>query len=132
MVDALVTAEAQDVADELRSLHGWLTDVQELKGAVGLRESPPPSGALGPLLDALVVALGPAGAATAFATTVIAWLRLRRGDVHIKVTLDDGRSAELSATKVSELDTAALERQVKQLAEMLGAALDETKGIEGK
>ncbi|WP_460808524.1 effector-associated constant component EACC1 [Micromonospora zhanjiangensis] len=93
---------------------------------------PPPSGTLGPLLDALVVALGPAGAATALATTVISWLRTRRGDVHLKVTLQDGRSAELSSTKVSELNAAAVGQVVKQLAEMLDAVQNETKGIEGK
>ena len=119
-MDAAVTAEGSDAADQLRSLHEWLTDVQELRGAVSVREEPPRPGTLGPVLDALAVALGPAGAATALATGVIAWLRTRRGEVRIKVTLTDGRSMELTATKVSNLDAAVLEQQVALVADMLG------------
>src|SRR4051812_25781683 len=108
-------------ADELRSLHAWLTDVDELRGRVGCEESPPEKGTLGPLLEALTVALGPGGAATALATTVIAWLRTRRSEIHIKVTLPDRRSLELSATNVAALDGAALRQQVADVAALLGA-----------
>ncbi len=123
-------AEGPDAADQLRSLHEWLTDVQELRGAVSMREGPPKPGTLGPVLDALAVALGPAGAATAFATAVIAWLRTRRGEVRIKVTLTDGRSVELTATKVAHLDAAALEQQVVLVADMLSQGRDGAKPLE--
>jgi hypothetical protein len=118
-VNAVVTAEGPAVADQLRSLHAWLADVQELRGTVELAESPPPSGALGPVLDALAVALGPAGAVTAFATATIAWLRTRPGEVRIKVTHADGRSLELTATNVANLDAAALRQQVDQVTALL-------------
>jgi hypothetical protein len=131
-VNAAVTAEGPDAADQLRSLHEWLADVQELRGTLSLSESPPPPGALGPVLDALSVALGPAGAATAFATTVIAWLRTRPGDVRIKVTLADGRSVELTAKNVSKLDAAALEQQVMHVATMLSAGRDEGGRLDGQ
>lgn len=131
-MDAAVTAEAPDASDQLRSFHEWLADVQELRGTVSLSESPPPPEALGPVLDALSVALGPAGAVTAFATTVIAWLRTRRGDVSIKVTLADGRSVELTAKNVSKLDAAALEQQVMHVAAMLSAGRDEVEHLDGQ
>ncbi|MEU9691672.1 effector-associated constant component EACC1 [Amycolatopsis japonica] len=119
MVNAVVTAEGSDTADQLRSLHEWLAGVQELRGAVGLRESPPPQGALGPVLDALAVALGPAGAVTAFATATIAWLRTRPGEVRVKVTQADGRSLELTAKNVANLDAEALRQQVEQVSAIL-------------
>lgn len=108
MVDAAVIAEGPDAADQLRCLHEWLADVEELRGRVSRKEGPPKPGTLGPVLDALTVALGPGGAATAFATAAIAWLRNQRGEVRIKVTLPDRQSVELTAKRVSNLDAAAL------------------------
>ncbi|MBK3571458.1 MULTISPECIES: hypothetical protein [unclassified Streptomyces] len=110
-----------EAADELRSLHAWLSDVDELRGRVGCKESPPGKGTLGPLLEALTVALGPGAAATALATTVIAWLRTRRSEIRIKVTLPDRRSLEVSSKNVADLDAAALRQQVADVAALLGA-----------
>jgi hypothetical protein len=122
-----VSAEASDAADQLRSLHEWLADVEELRGTARLKEGPPEPGTLGPVVDALVVALGPAGAVSAFATAVIAWLRTRRSEVRIKVTLANRRSMELTAKNVSELDAAAVQRQVLQIATMLSPEKDSSK-----
>ena len=116
-----LNTDGPKAADQLRSLHAWLADVDELRGRVGCKESPPEKGTLGPLLEALTVALGPGAAATALATTVIAWLRTRRGEIHIKVTLPDHRSVELSARNVADLDAAALRQQVADVAVLLGA-----------
>lgn len=116
-----LNTDGPKAADQLRSLHAWLTDVDELRGRVGCKESPPEKGTLGPLLDALTVALGPGAAATALATAVIAWLRTRRSEIHIKVTLPDHPSLELSARNVADLDAAALRQQVTDVAVLLGA-----------
>ncbi|MEV7169218.1 hypothetical protein AB0O18_05950 [Streptomyces sp. NPDC093224] len=113
-------SEGPDGGEQLRSLRDWLADAQELRGRVDAVERPPETGTLGPVLDALSVALGPAGAVSAFATGLIAWLRTRRGDVHIKVTLPDGSALELAAKRVSGLDTPALQQQVDQIADLLG------------
>ncbi|MCK2239914.1 MULTISPECIES: hypothetical protein [unclassified Crossiella] len=114
-----MTADGPDAAEQLRYLHEWLGEVGELRGRVSLDERPPEPGTLGPVVDALVVALGPAGAATACAAAVLAWLRTRRGRVRIKVTLPGRRSAELDAEKVAKLDAAALQQLAAQLAAML-------------
>ncbi|WP_267895439.1 effector-associated constant component EACC1 [Streptomyces sp. CB01201] len=114
-------SEGPDGEEQLRSLRDWLADSQELRGRVDAVERPPETGTLGPVLDALSVALGPAGAVSAFATGLIAWLRSRRGDVHIKVTLPDGSSLDLAAKRISGLDTPALQRQVEQIADLLGS-----------
>ncbi|MFH9371302.1 hypothetical protein ACH4K8_37195 [Streptomyces anulatus] len=114
-----MSADGLDGADKLRSLNEWLGDVQQFRGRIRLAERPPEPGTLGPVLDALVVTLGPAGAATAFATATIAWLRTRRGELRIKVTLADRRSLELTAKNVSDLDSAALQQQVDHIVTML-------------
>ncbi|MBO0851255.1 MAG: hypothetical protein J2P20_17465 [Pseudonocardia sp.] len=123
-MDVAVSAAGPEAGDQLRSLRGWLADVEELRGRVSLREHPPRPGTLGPVLDALVVAVGPGGAATAMAATVVAWLRNRHGEVRVKMTLPDSRSMELTAKHVAEFDAAALERQVAQIAAMLGQGTD--------
>ncbi|WP_329353221.1 hypothetical protein OG226_50915 [Streptomyces sp. NBC_01261] len=115
-----LNTDGPTAADQLRSLHAWLTDADELRGRVGCKERPPEKGTLGPLLEALTVALGPGAAATALATTVIAWLRTRRSEIRIKVTLPDRRSLELSAKNVADLDAAALRQQVADVADLLG------------
>jgi hypothetical protein len=130
MVNASVIAEGSESADQLRSLHDWLACVQELRGLVSLREGPPKPGTLGLVLEALAVALGPAGAATAFATALIAWLRTRRGEVRITVTLADGRSMELTAKAVSNLDAAALHQQVAQITGLLAHEGDGAVSLE--
>lgn len=116
---AEIVAEAPGSADQLRSLRSWLTGVEEFRGAVSLKESPPKPGTLGPVLDALVVALGPAGAATAFATTLITWLRSRQGAVRIKVTFPDRRSLEFTAKNITRMNAADIERQVALVTDML-------------
>jgi hypothetical protein len=131
-VDAVVSAEGSDAADQLRSLHEWLADVDELRGRVSLKEGPPKPGTLGPVLDALAVALGSGGAASAFATAAIAWLRNQRGDVCTKVAPSDGQSVELTAKRVSNLDAAALQQQVVQVANMLRQGKDGTERPESQ
>ncbi|MFD7323205.1 hypothetical protein ACFV9D_19255 [Streptomyces sp. NPDC059875] len=118
-MDIAVIAEGPDGGDRLRSLHEWLADVEELRGRVDGRERPPEAGTLGPVLEALTVALGPAGAATAFATGLVAWLRTRRGDVHIKVTVPDRGSVELTAKRVAELDADTLRQQVADVIDLV-------------
>ncbi|MFE5587624.1 hypothetical protein [Kitasatospora sp. NPDC056531] len=100
----MLTAAGGQEADELRSLRTWLTDVDELRGRVTSVESPPVPGTLGPVLDALAVALGPGGAATALATAVISWIRQRRGEVTLKISRPDGASVEISGKRVQGLD----------------------------
>ncbi|MGW2557894.1 effector-associated constant component EACC1 [Streptomyces sp. NPDC001514] len=129
-MDIAVIAEGPDAGDRLRSLQEWLSGIEELRGRVDGKERPPEPGTLGPVLDALTVALGPAGAATAFATGLIAWLRTRRGDVHIKVTLPDRSSLELTAKRVSRLDADALQQQVAEVADLLSRQQGDAGGPE--
>ena len=104
-------------ADTLRALRGFLTDEGTLRGRLRVGESPPPEGALGPVLDALIVAAGPGGVAVALVTGVVSWLRQQRGDLTVRVERPDGGSFELSAQRVKGLDIAALRAEIERLSD---------------
>jgi Effector Associated Constant Component 1 len=118
-VQALVTFEAANAQAELESLRDWLTDTVELRGWVSEVPAPPPSEALGPLLDALAVTLGPGGAATAFAAALIAWIRQCRGSVRIRIDLPGGRRVRLDAEHVKGLTGQELRTELDMLVRAL-------------
>ncbi|MER6029925.1 hypothetical protein [Streptomyces sp. NPDC001851] len=125
MDERLVVEVAGDrAADELRSLRDWLVAEEELRGRVRLELSPPAPGALGSLVAALTVALGPGGVATAAASVLISWLRRRTGDVSVKVVRPDGTAAEFSASNVHGLDAAEIQRITAELSRSLDPAGD--------
>jgi hypothetical protein len=103
-------------ADTLRGLRSWLVDEPALRGRVTTRESPPADGTLGPMLEALVVAVGPGGAAAALVTVLVTWLRQQRADVTVKVERPDGSSFEITATRVKGFDMAALRAEMERIA----------------
>jgi hypothetical protein len=112
-VDVRVSAEGENPADELESLRDWLADAGELRGRVTGVEPPPPVGALGPVLDSVLIAMGPGGAAAAFATALVSWLRHRGGAVKIRVELSDGTAVRVDATDVRRFDVAELRSLVE-------------------
>ncbi|MGW3205602.1 effector-associated constant component EACC1 [Streptomyces sp. NPDC001135] len=129
MEERLVVEVAGDrAADELRSLRDWLVAEEELRGRVRLELPPPAPGALGSLVAALTVALGPGGVATAAASVLISWLRRRTGDISVKVVRPDGTSAEFSATHVLSLDAAEVQRITAELSRSLGPVDDRETG----
>lgn len=126
---AVVAAGGSNAVDDLRSLREWLVDADELRGGVDAVESSPPVGTLGPVLDALVVALGPGAAVTALATALVAWLRNQRSDVRVKVTTSGGTSLELDAKRVSNMDTEALRRQVVEIVSVLDEGVGDDRAV---
>jgi hypothetical protein len=124
-MDVIVAVEGPDGPDELRSLGTWLTGEEELRGRVRPAGSGARPGALGPLAETLVVALGPGSLATALASGLVTWLRHRTGDVMIKAQRPDGQTAELSAKRVHGMSSAQVRELVGELAGMLGEAAGE-------
>ncbi|GAA3470538.1 effector-associated constant component EACC1 [Nonomuraea roseola] len=73
------------------SLWEWLRSERELRGRVDVIRGTPGEEDLGPALEALVVAVGSGGMATALVTALGTWLSSRgRGDVSITVKTDNG------------------------------------------
>ncbi|MEU6507828.1 MULTISPECIES: hypothetical protein [unclassified Streptomyces] len=111
-------------ADELRSLRDWLVAEEELRGRVRLELPPPEPGALGSVVAALTVVLGPGGVATAAASVLISWLRRRTGNVSVKLVQPDGTSTEFSATNVRGLDAMEVQRITAELSRSLDPVRD--------
>lgn len=123
---ALLMVDEGDTAGELAALRDWLDGEVELQGRVFVREAPPPPGSLGPLMQAIEVALGPGGAVTALATALIAWLRHRTGTVKISVELPDGRRVQLDAERVRGMDGRALQEHLDVLLQAMREEDDHT------
>lgn len=117
--DLRITVAGQGAVAELRSLRAWLTSESALRGRVRLIQGQAAPDALGSLPEALVVALGPGGVATAAATVLIAWIRRRTGDVSVRVSRSDGAETEVTATHVRGLDAAAVREMVAEWSRSL-------------
>ncbi|NUT96480.1 MAG: hypothetical protein HOY78_31075 [Saccharothrix sp.] len=117
-MDVELTVEG-GAPDDLRGLHRALADEDELRGRVTLRHRPPEAGTLGPVAEAVEVALAPGGALTVVAGAVLVWLRSRRGSVKVKVTKGKN-SVEVTAHRIRGLDPAA----VRDLTTRIAAALE--------
>ena len=123
-MDVRIAVSGGNELTELESLQEWLADSAELRGRVMACELPPPPGALGPVLDAILVALAPGSVATAGATAVVSWLRHRAGGVRVEIELPDGRRLTLAADRVRELTDAQLRGQLADLLTALAPAAD--------
>jgi hypothetical protein len=119
-MEVIVSVSGEDSAsEELFSLRQWLADEEELRGRVRLLEGSPRPGRLGGLPEAVAILLGPGGAGAVLATSLIAWIRQRTGDITLRVTRSDGSSLELEARRVRGLTAAGVSAQVEGLGEML-------------
>lgn len=109
-------------ASTLRSLHSWLVKEPELKGRVRLAPQVPETDRLGTGTDALLIALGPGGVATALASVAIAWIRRQTGSQTVRITRPDGSAVEVTAEHVRGLDQAGVHELVGRLAQDLQTA----------
>jgi hypothetical protein len=113
-----------ETTDELRSLRAWLVGEDELRGRVTMVEQPPRPGELGPVTDALLVALGQGGAATVLAAGLVSWLRSRHGDINITAERrGDQTKIQVSAKRVRGLDADGLRSEIDRLGHALSNGL---------
>jgi hypothetical protein len=127
-VTTIGTSEPAAAEPGLGSLRDFLVREPELRGRAELAGDAPAPGTMGVLAEAVTVALGPQGAAVAFAAVLITWIRQRRGRMRFRVTRADGSSLELSADHVRELDSAAVRGQVAALTRFLEEGGSVTEG----
>jgi hypothetical protein len=102
--------------DELRSLRGWFSDADELRGQVRLRGAEPPPGTLGSLADTLVVTTP---VVAAVVPVLVSWIRSRHTDVDLKIGRADGTSVEISAQRVRRLHADQLSGEIERLIHAL-------------
>lgn len=100
-VAVLIGVRGSDSVAELASLAQWLRDERDLAGQI--RQVPGPTGPtdLGGVLDTLSVALGSGGVGVALAQSLSAWLRTRRSDVKLTITVE-GKTIEIDAHQVAD------------------------------
>ncbi|OLB75938.1 MAG: hypothetical protein AUI14_20010 [Actinobacteria bacterium 13_2_20CM_2_71_6] len=96
---------------QLRSLVDWLDHEPELRGRVRALARPPAGNELGATTDAVQVALGAGGAIAVLASSLRVWFaQPRRSDVRLKIRGSSGRTIEVDAKRVSNVE--ALIREV--------------------
>jgi len=114
-MDLLLTLADQS-ADDVRSLYSWLNQDEDLRGRAQLKQAPVPEGKLGSLTDALIVAIGPGGAAVSLASVLISWIRHRTADVEVEASRQDGEKVRVRARRIKSLDVAELKALTDGLA----------------
>jgi hypothetical protein len=89
-----------DTPDELRALHRWLQQEDELRGRVAIENATPARGEMGAVADFLVVAVGSGGAITVLASSISVWLRHRKSDITVELTeTESGRTVKVTAAR---------------------------------
>jgi Effector Associated Constant Component 1 len=114
-VDVRITVDDAGGPDELRDLRGWLGHEPELRGRITAVEPPAQPGSLGPVLEALLVAVAPGGVAVALVTSIVSWIRQRHSDLAVQITYADGTKIKIDAKRVRGLTGADLHAEIAQL-----------------
>lgn len=110
-VVTITTDDRGAAGDQVRLLYAYLTEEDEFRGRVRLKERPPEPGTLGPVAEALLVLQPPL---VALVGALIAWIRTRHSTIDLTITTADGASATISARHICQLRS-----------DELGSVLDE-------
>ncbi|MGW0593919.1 effector-associated constant component EACC1 [Streptosporangium sp. NPDC002607] len=128
-MDIEISVSEPDSVDAANDLYEWLVEEPELAGRVRSLEAPPVPGTLGPLTEALRIALEPGGAVMVLATLVVAWLRYRTGKVTITIVTKDGESrVDVLAERVKALDAAGTQALVSEVVRAVEGQMPDEGG----
>jgi hypothetical protein len=102
----LTFAVGGDESDQgLAEVQDWLRQEPELRGRVTAVARPPDPGQLGAVTDVLLVALGSGGALSVLAASLrTLFAQPRRSDLHITIRDGQGRSVEIDAKRVDDVE----------------------------
>lgn len=104
MFEVLLSVDAGGL-NVLESLSDWLRKEPELRGRMTTHVRSPAAGEMGPVTDVVAIAVGSGGALTILATSLKTWFaQPRRSDVRIKVRSANGRTVEIDAKRVSDVE----------------------------
>lgn len=89
----------------LESLAQWLKLEDDLRGRVHPKTSQIEPGEMGGVLQIIAVAVSSGGAISILVQSLFAWLSTRKsGQIHLRLTREDGREAELTFNGAHNLD----------------------------
>ncbi|MFE0460454.1 hypothetical protein ACFW1A_14525 [Kitasatospora sp. NPDC058965] len=120
-VEARVAVSGRDEVEEFAALWDWLQDEPQLRGGLTRAEAPIGPTELGSGLAAVTVALGSGGVGVALAKALVTWLRTRRADVTLTVSVDN-RTAHFQARNV---DAAHVQQALEVLQSLVTGDDDE-------
>ncbi len=115
-----VVLDQSSTVDDLLSLRNALGSAPELRGRINLRQSKAGSGTMGPLSDALVIALEPGGAVTALSAVLIAWTRQRTAKISLTIKKEGGTELTINADRIRK----AKPRDIESIGVELARELD--------
>ena len=111
------TISLPDQPDDLTSLLAWLRDEDDLRGHVSRRTAPIQRGDMGAVTDSLTVMLGSGGAVTVLVSSIAVWLKTRRSDVTVHLTLGD-RTIQVDGKRIKS-NPETLNALIQQATEAL-------------
>lgn len=104
-MDVSLLVEGDDPGEGLAELQDWLHQEPEFRGRLTPVALVPQLGELGAVADSLSVAVGGGGALTVLAASLKAFFaQPRRSDVRITIRAVDGRSVEVDARRVNDVE----------------------------
>jgi hypothetical protein len=102
-VDVVLVVGSEN-SEDLPDLYRWLKQEDELRANVRLERRRPGPGEMGAIPELIAVAIGSGGAISILAGSLSTWMAHRKSDITLTVTGRDGRTVELNAQRVAEVD----------------------------
>jgi hypothetical protein len=100
----LVIAVGSKGARDLPDLYAWLRQEDEFRGNVRIERRALDPDKMGAIPELIAVAVGSGGAASVLARSLSTWLAHRKSDVTLRITSHDGRTVELNAQRVTDVN----------------------------
>ncbi|UXY28596.1 effector-associated constant component EACC1 [Streptomyces sp. HUAS TT20] len=108
-MDVLLSVEADRADEVLAELQEWLCQEADFRGLVMPMPQEPKPGELGSITEVLSVAVGGGGVLSILAASLKTYFtQPRRSDVRIKIRSSDGRSVEIDAKRVKDVEALVL------------------------
>jgi hypothetical protein len=119
-MDVVITLpDSPDAHSDFASLLDWLRQEDELRGRVRQRQAPIEQGQMGSVSDILTVMVGSGGAVTVLLGSIATWLKNRRSDVTIDLSLGDNK-IRIEGKRI-KADPASMEALIAQATNALHA-----------
>lgn len=100
-----LSLDGVDAVEGLAELHRWLRREPEFRGCIDAMARSAGPDELGTLPDVLSVAVGSSGLLTVLAASLKVFLsQPRRSDVRITIKAADGRSVDIDAKRVTDVE----------------------------